>query len=467
MKKGKILLASLLTASLLASCDFKFPWSKDKEDGNIKEKNWPVKIDVSGGSAEEQEAIRAAVNGSIAIKSGTTSVTPLSTIILSEDSGDYMKLEKTKVSKGHTVTLEWAVDTTSEYYKDFVDNGENSKFLYIKYKGYDYKSETGSISFTLKKATCGEAKAENANLVYNCSVKNTQIYIAPLKIAEAIAVTDQQKVVDVKGTDYVYPSTFDMVDYEYHSDKKYSPYFIVDPRNVGIEGVKEYYYCEVPGKVIYLAPDGNWGLIADGNYVLEIYAGAGTALTTANYPYLAVGNYVKVKGNLSQYCGNIQLGFITSITELTNHSEIEEPSGAYATLDETKLAALNLDAPFTCQKQAVEGFSNSLAKVTGVIDPTTIKDRDGKSVSASAVVNNRFTFELRVGSEKIVVAYDYHCDKDGSHGLFNTMKSKLQAGGTLTVEGTMRYNGSDSSPFILSGNTGVWNIVPLTSANIK
>lgn len=452
-----------LVALVLSGCSFDpLGWfSKGKEDDN------PIKLNPTGGTADEREAIKTACNGSVAMKSPSTSITPMSTPTLEEDAGDFIKLEKTKVAKvnktAYTVQLEWYVDQTQAYFKSFVGNQGNTNMLYVNYKGWEHKSETGELKFRLKKATCGGASVENPDTMqYTCKIKNAQKFVDNLTIAQ-INKVNGEKTITAGTSQYVFESTFDMVNYEFKQGEKYSPYFKIHENNANVESA--YYYCNVNGKVLYTAPDGNWALIADGDQVLEVYAGSGTALTEANFPYLKKGNYVTVTGNLSQYCGNIQLGFVTGIKELTDHSKIAEPSGQFAEMTEAKIVSLKSSSNPQYHKNAIDQFSNSLGKVTGTIVDGSLKDRNDAAATAANLENNRFTFDVKVGNEILKVAYDYHTDKDKSVGLFNALVAKLGTpGASVTIKGTMRYSGNNNSPFL--NPNGVWTIVPYEAAHV-
>ena len=176
---------------------------------------------------------------------------------------------------------------------------------------------------------------------------------------------------------------------------------------------------------------------------------------------------------MGQYCGNVQLGFITKVLSLkeSEKAAIAEPAD-YREITESILAGLKTDG-YTAQKQAVQladggCLSNSLGKVTGTLVANSVKDKNGDAVSNIDSMSSgaRYTFDLKVGNETLTVAYDYHTDKEGKVGLFNAMKTALKAGGQMTIKGTMRYSGNNSGPFISEGNNGVWNIVPFLTEHI-
>lgn len=446
MKKLTYLLAGLLAVSSLAACG----------DDPVKPKNYPIKLAVSGGSEAEQTAIKEAVNFKPLCSVAGSTVTPVATPNLRQDNekGNTVLLTTSYAvavsGKNYTVDIEWDVDTTSEFYGATFDFDDKHKQVELAYPGYVESGESvGTFSWSIKKLSCGEATCttqENGNPVkYNAKVYGQEYFHEDMSIAEISAVTAKEKRVEVTKSGstsvYVFPSTFDLVDYEFDPEEKtYSPYFVGN--NPGKE--KDYRYVNVTGKVIYLAPDGNWGLLANGDDVLEIYAGAGTKLNAQNFPHFA-DEYVTVVGNISQYCGNIQLGFITEVRK-ADKASVTDPTLTFKNTLEGDLASLNIED--AGQKIAVPGLSNSLRKVTGTIVANSLKDRDGNATTVGALQNNRFTFEVKVGEQKIVVAYDYHTDGNASVGLFNALKAKLQAGGQITVSGTARYSGADTNPFL-------------------
>lgn len=457
--KRKIFAGLILSTVLLAGCDFSKLMFWKKDDGGSKKK-YSITFDISGGTEQEQQAMLAAANGILATTVGdsTVNLKPNVKETLKEDEGTvvvlpYEKQGKAEDKSKHTVVFTWKVNNTSSYVGDLIDMpAEKSKKLQINYKGWSAKNkngpdETDNVKFEVEKITCGGAVATNPNMKYECNVQNAIYHHVDISIA------DINKVTEGKSThnEMDYPSTFDMVNYD-----QTSPYFIKDPLNAGVE--KDYYYVNVKGKIIYYAPDGNWALLADGDQVIELYAGSALNLTPSGYPYMGQNDgWVVVSGNLSQYNGNIQIGFITKIAPLTDHTGCAEPTMNFKALD---LSQFEIPASYgyTCDKQAIDGFSNSLAQITGTVveAPTSYS-------------NARFTFTLETaGGDQLVVAYDYHTDRDGSVGLYSKLKTFLQGGhaGTVTIKGTMRYAGNDSSPFVLSGNNGVWNLVPFLPEHV-
>ena len=482
MKLGRLLLVGIASFAL-AGCDL-----FGKKDTPAEEtKEYDLNPTITGGTEEDKTAILEVLNNKpICMKNGTSSSEIFydATPILMEDEGDNIKLTVKQVYSGKTVDITWSCDETQAYFDKWLapETDQNHKFIQIKYKGYadaqGNKNADGTFQWKISKLQCGEAVAANPNVTYNATVRNEQYLHEDKTIAWCYKFTDEVlNKTDTAGTAHKFPSTFDVVDYTKEDTKgALSPYY---KTNNPEATEKQYYYVNVTGKCIFLAPDGNFGLIADGDEVMEIYAGSGTALKTSNYPNLKVGSVVKVVGNLGQYCGNVQLGFITKVLE-GDPTAITAPSNplAFHEMTEAKIASLTKSG-FTSQSQAVKvddiDMMGSLRTVTGTIDTASIKWCDGNADSADAWKDatastvkkeKRFTFKVNVGSEKYTVAYDYHIVRNSDSQLFEKLKGKLEAGGSITVKGFSRYFGSNSSPFNQEGKGGVWEILPFEVAHV-
>ena len=470
MKKSRFLVAAV-AAFTLASCSIEDLMFWKKGNDKLPEGNWEFTVPIKGGSEEEKIAILDTINNKpIATQNGKASneLYPESYYeeslpTLNEDDGDGIKLTTKQVQGENTVELTWTIDETQTYFDGRLKSDDYHDIVDIKYQGFG--APDGEFTWTLSKIVCGKAVSENANLVYKVKIKNEEYKHDNAKLSEIYSIKDEQLIVkdDKDNVINKWESTYDIIDYAFHAEAaKYSPYFITNNPQAT---EKQYLYYNVPGKVIYTAPDGNWGLLADGKNVLEFYAGSGTALNEKNWPNLA-NKYVKISGNMGQYCGNVQLGFVTKILSLkdSEKSTIAEPDLSYRALDEAFLASLKVEG-YTCEQQAVKladgsCLANSLAQVTGTYIEGSLKKGTDEATIADLASGQRATFELQVGAQKMTVAYDYHTDRNGDNGTFNALKAALTKGGQMTVKGTMRYSGNNSGPFISEGNNGVWNIVP-------
>jgi len=479
MKLSRLLLVGFASIAL-AGC------SLGKKDGDAE---YDLNPTINGGSKEEKTAILEALNNKpICMKNGTSSSEIFydATPILMEDEGDNVKLTVKQVVNGLTVDISWDVPQ-QDYFDKLLkpETDQNHWFIQLAYKGYEYGKAhgDGSLTWSISKMQCGDAVAENPGVSYHATVKNEQYYHDDMSIAQCYAFKDEVYKVTIgegeAAKEYKFPSTFDLVDYssaKIDSKGKLSPYYKTNNPDA-VE--KQYYYVNVTGKCIYLAPDGNFGLIADGDDVMEIYAGGGTALKTSNWPNLAVGKVVKVVGNLGQYCGNVQLGFITQVKE-GDASKIKEPTMAFHEMTEEKIASLVKEG-FKDPSQAVKvdgiNMMGSLRSVTGTLVPGSIKWCDGDADSAASWKDataetvkkaKRFKFKLAVGAKEYTVAYDYHSTRNetGTNTVFEKLVSKLGGTGSMTVKGFSRYFGNNSEPFSPEGNGGVWEVLPWSAEHV-
>lgn len=490
MKKSRLLL-SVISCLALTGCtvdDLMFWKKKNNEPEQQEEKKWDLNPTIEGGTEEEKFAILDTLNNKpICNQNGKKSTEIFYDVppTLLEDDGDGLKLTTKQVQSAGQVVLTWEIDETQPYFGGRLQSDEAHDIIDIKYQGYGVPN--GEFKWSLTSLVCGEAHTVGFKLDYTAVTKNQVYKHDDVKIADIYKMTQTRKVIKDKSNKIInmWESTFDMIDYSYDPDAStYSPYYITNNPDAA---EKQYLYYNVSGKVIYTAPDGNWGLLADGKNVLEFYAGSGTALTEKNFPNLA-NKYVKISANMGQYCGNVQIGFVTKIAALTaeEKAQIAEPEPlAYTEMTEEllnslhyrlsseELTALGLTAKenYECEQQVVKladgtCLSNALAQVSGELVAGSLKDKDGAAVAVNALSSGaRYTFQIKVGDEVLTIAYDYHTDKTGKNGLFNAMKAALNAGGAMTIKGTMRYSGNNSGPFISVGNKGVWNLVPFEVAH--
>ena len=479
MKKIKLIPLFLASSLILGACTMPewLPFGKKENEQQEEEKKedsgkkYDLNPEIVGGTEEEHKAILEALNIKPICQQFAKSSTPIypdSAVTLEEHKYQNIKLTTRQKMGSLFVDFTWEVDETQEYFgklhhlKDGVHD-----LIEIKYKGFS--TEEGTFNWKLAKIVCGEA-VSNANIEYSAKVKNETYVHDHITLADLYAITDEEKTVVVNNITYKYPATFDKIDYSENSQNKgaYSPFFVANNPDAPEEN--EYYFVSIPGKIIYTSPDGNWGLLADGKNVLEIYSGSGTAFVADNWPNL-LNKYVRVEGNMAVYNGNMQLSYVTKIAALSDAEKatIAEPEPLqFRSMSESALADLKVEG-YTNEKQAVmyaDGgcLMNGLAEVTGTYINGSLKVGED-AVSPDSLSNSaRCTFELKVGNEKIVVAYDYHTDRDGTHGVMAALKAALKGSGNITIKGTMRYNSTKG--FICEGNTGVWNIVPFLADHI-
>ena len=456
MKKSKLLLALPLAAMVLGGCSFQdvlgIFGGSSVEDAS----SFDILPKLRGGTKAQRTAICSAINDlSPCVNRAAVDLFPDTTITLAEDDGDFIKVTTKQIVGDNTVELKWGVDESQATFNWMKEADESHNVISVKYPGF--KNPSTEFKWTLESATCGKATTVGTVCTYTATLTAESHPHDEMTIAQINKCTMEEQTIN----GHKYPSTFDMVKYD-----QASPYF--EPNKE--DETAKYHYIKTKGKVLYYAPDGNWALIGDGDQVLELYAGSGTGLTPESFPSLK-SEYVEVSGNLSQYCGNIQVGFVTIINDCPKGNIVDpDLNNVRKITSEFITQNFELASPFVCHKQAIDGFSNSLGQIEGTIDPSSVKDKSGKAVAnESDLTNNRFTFKVNLeGGKAITVAYDYHTDRNGDNGLYNLLKSKIFAANQIKLKGTMRYSGNDENSFILdNANPGVWNIVPFNLADIQ
>lgn len=412
---------------------------------------------VSGGTAQEQKAIQTCASRSIVLLSGSTTIAIGNVTDLLEDNGDYVLLtysqDITVSGTKYNVQLEWEMDTSSPYFSQYSEKGDDHhKLVIFKYPGKG--GVEGSIELKLKKISCGGASSVDTGVKYDFNIKAATLY------HENVTIAQLNKLKKLSSGEYGY----DIVDYE--SDPAHA-YFIKN--NEEVEG--KYYYIGAVGKMIYYAPDGNWGLLADGDQIMEVYAGSALDILPSRYP-LMKDKYVRVLGNMSQYMGNVQIGFVTDMVG-AKASDITEPTMNYQEITPSHVGLIS--RPDGTHKQCVNiggediNLSNALKSIKGTYVADSLmgveNDVPVKWKKSQISAGKRFTFDVNIGDGKIVtVAYDYHVDKEGKLGIFNALNDVIDSTKTVTIKGTLRFNGDDSNPFNQTG--GHWQLVPFLAEHI-
>ena len=251
----------------------------------------------------------------------------------------------------YNVDIEWDISSSTENVYKVTDINDSQILVDFAYS----TSKNLPFSVGIKKISCGGAVSEDPQVKYNLNLKKIGYKHDLMPISSLNEIGDQPVEQKAKG-EYGYK----LVDYT-KKDKqgKPSPYW--ETNNKGTE--KEYYYVDVNGEVIYTAPDGNWGLIADGDQVMELYAGKALNILKDKYPDLEK-KYVQVSANMSQYQGNIQLGFLTFVRESsaankrTANKTYQTINGEFIDSITTKYMAANAS---TLEEQSVSKTMNEIA----------------------------------------------------------------------------------------------------------
>ena len=498
MKKTLFILPLLAGLALTTGCDL----FKKKTDDDA----WIVVPEIEGGTAAEKQAILEAVNNlSVCVRKGGTDLFPTAkNINLSGTEQDYIRVLNKVNSGGKTVELTWDFKTSQSTFDAKVKVDDNADLVYIKYPAAGAADQT--FEWSLTKIVCGSAVSTKTNSDYTATVKAPMYDFVPMTIAQINAVTEnaEPQSFTVDGKTYTYASTSDIINYEAkNSSNKYSPWW---KTGRAADAEDNYIFTTVRGKIIYLSDDGNWGLLADGDNVIEIYSGSELDLNSTAYPEIN-SDYVEVKGEVSHYYGNFQMSFIKSIRKY--EGSVTAPTMSYPTLTGEKLAAAQCEVKYTHNTKAYSESTEYYEKTgedTYVAATPTAEQVNADKTAAAAdqkyflksvtyrqftkqfaqnslatvtgkVLTNpssttkgaRFTFDIQVGTEKMEVAYDYHVDKN-SGSVENALRAVAKKGDTITIKGTLRFSHGQDKTLIpvtnQKGTGGQWSIVPFLAAHM-
>lgn len=453
MKKKLLVLPALAAVcASLTGCDFIDKiFNKNKEDDKpVVEDDWDVVPEFSSGTDAEKNAVLDAINNkSVCVNTAGSDLFPGNgNITFYGDDEDYVMISKKVIVDSYTVNITWSIDETQATFDKKVSVDDYHDIIYIKYP--EIGAAAGTFKWSISKIECGSAVSTKANSDYSAKIVAPTIYYRPMTFEQIYANHSEDKTVEVGGKSYTYHSWNENINYEaINKSNQYSPWWIT---GLADDAENNYIYAEIKGKVIFLSPDGNWGLLANGDKVVEIYSGSELNLKESSFPELA-NKYVAIKCEVTHYYGNIQCSYIKSIRAI-EASEVTEPDMQYQNLTETVLKSIEIKTGEYKQFSA-EVIQNDLVSVTGTV-----------VANSKAVSGNRFTFDVAVGACKVTIAYDYHAD-GSDKAVSNALNAAYSKGGQVTIKGTYRFNhGAEKTIVKTDGAGGQLTIAPYQASQI-
>lgn len=377
---------------------------------------------------EQKQAVEKVLEAGVCYN-GSNYVYEGYTVDFEGDSNDALTVTVKTLTKvngnTYTVTIDYDYDETIGKLVD-IEGDDTHKKIEWTYPGPlsadDKKREedgedVGNI-YTQVKATakCGQQSKE---ATYDLKLKHITNYFDDMSIADLYKKSDDG-------------STFA---------------FMKDGK-IGTNHDQNFYYVSVSGKVVYKAPDSNWGILSDGEHSVQLFK-----LSKCNDNYKIVeGAYVKIYGEIAQYFGNIQLSFISKAEVLADHSSIKEPV-------DVKLSAHINDkshADFVA-------FNDGLSNRVGTLEGLTVKD----AVDIDAFDRQkRYTFTVEKDGQEFTIAYDYHV-KTNDGKLAAAYKAAIKAAAAdsskkLNITGTIRWSSTGNG----ISSDGAWQLVPFLANHI-
>ena len=398
-----------------------------------------------GAGTKEEQAIEKAKTYDLATVNGSGAIFEDDPVNIGWESGHYhndflcltneVNITDKDTGTKYTVNVAWEYDKSTSFIQQVLPVDDNHTGVYFTYD--ENKTQDFPFKATL---TCGSAAAVEMNFKVQLQTKNVKF--DHYSIQELYALNSD-------GND------FELVDHEtgYYTANN-------DPN------IMKYACVSTEGKVLYISPDGNWALIGDGDYTLELYAGGALDLKPSRYPALKVGEVVYVETELGSYYGNLQVNFIFDITA-GDASKITEPTGY------KPMVGTDFDGKHYYEGGAV-GLMNGMREINAVYvgNPQQKSGEDEKApvTDVSKIRNYRFTVEVTVDGVSMRVAYDYHIDVKGELGFFDAFKAKVgtwQAGDHIKFKGTVRFVGDTANGYKDNQDDTYWSIVPLETSHIS
>lgn len=400
----------------------------------------------NGDLADRQEAIKKVANQGIATAAGVDMIAGTKTRLNANNSESLSlaKQSQAKVNgKTYTVNIEWSYDRATygnpkkedKSSKGFVyaweDARDDDTHLYVSFEYSLEKSYDFAFDGVL---TCGDGVT--ANVHYECELSKLEITFTEMSHAEFYEVG----LVGEK--------------------KRFVNWQNEAGRN------KDYYYnnghkITVRGKLTYMAPDGNFAYLSNGDYHLALYH----CELSGDYSKFEVGKYFEIGCYIATYYGYPQLSNMSQTVELTA-AEYAEKGGVEPVMTPVVLSGKQMNGTYGTDTERIDQFSgyhHTPATITGkyVANSLSPSNADGKG---------RFTFKLLTADgTEVTIQHNYHVDgKSGTIGKPIVDAIKGAGSANVTVTGPLTYASTESAApeSFEPGNEGGWTITPLAAESV-
>ena len=375
-------------------------------------------------SEKEKQAIQKAMGMPIATVSGTTAAIPGQASDVEGDNNDYVQLTIKQSApvdgEKFEVDIEW---TYAGFESDVlryrtIDGDEYHKNLEFNFPNVGAPDKVIEVVGT---PSIGGKKGDAVK--YSFNLKAMKLEFPEWSIAE---------IYKIKGDGSMFTHISDPVKGYFESNQN--------------PDVTPYCYVKTYGEVIYLAPDGNWGLLADGDKFIELYAGSAYNLNTKTYADLKLNEKVYVYGEPTHYQGNIQIGYISKVEKMSDPQKVQGVTDAKA-----------INGSYLSTTGQICQDMNRLVSLRGTF----------KSKAMPSTDSARGTFVVAVDGVELEIAYDYHTSKEGSSTLYEEIMTIVNGAvkdtTMINVKGTLRWVNTGGDIF---GGAGHWTVAPYVAGHV-
>ena len=461
MKKAKVLLSAFVALAMVAlvACA--------PRGGNKKKKS------TSGGSggAVPELAWEGGFSGAVSVGASTSVVEGREAQVMPSNSAtSFATLANQRIyadpdsgdTYNFTFTFEFSakVGTEAKPATDYIESqtpSDEGKKTLLAFKGWPSQNaeQANYPRFTVKaKGTCnGESKEKTYVLVLN-----------PLdKVFKKMSLDQLYEAADGKLT--------------WMTGKKDTGGAVIPgayTTDLSQTEGQSSYWIETKGILTYVAQDGNWGILQNGDkavqvYRLDEYTGwASIRDSVMNVP-------IVIQAEISSGFGNIQLSYVQKIAKIEGTDSDIKPITPAEAYDEAMIKDTNWATNTIFNKVVAKTevkFNGKINKVKNSSGSDTVLTDMMSNRSACNSKTERYEFEVLLGTTPLIVATDYHACKD-SDAFVTACDQILKSaaiGSTIAIGGSIRWMNSRD---VVKKNdysirtAGEWTIIPFSADQVS
>ena len=233
------------------------------------------------------------------------------------------------------------------------------------------------------------------------------------------------------------------------------------------------YWIETKGILTYVAQDGNWGILQNGDkavqvYRLDEYTGwASIRDSVMNVP-------IVIQAEISSGFGNIQLSYVQKIAKIEGTDSDIKPITPAEAYDEAMIKNVDWTTNTIFNKVVTKTevkFNGKINKVKNSSGSDTVLTDMMSNRSACNSKTERYEFEVLLGTTPLIVATDYHACKDSDAFVTacDQILKSAAVGSTIAIGGSIRWMNDRS---VVAKNdysirtAGEWTIIPFSADQV-
>lgn len=233
------------------------------------------------------------------------------------------------------------------------------------------------------------------------------------------------------------------------------------------------YWVETKGILTYVAKDGNWGILQNGDKAVQVYRlDEYTGWTSIRDSVMNVP--ITLQAEISSGFGNIQLSYVQKIAKIEGTDPDIKPITPAEAYDEEMIKDTNWATNTIFNKVVTKTevkFNGKINKVKNSSGSDTVLTDMMSNRSACNSKTERYEFEVLLGSTPLIVATDYHACKDSDAFVTacDQILKSAAVGSTIAIGGSIRWmndrNVVKKNDYSIR-TAGEWTIIPFSADQI-